>query len=225
RWQKFIAPRIRSSKQARDQSDAGRFHIAFAAGHLPRRAQPRGGSQAKLRIEKPWRVQEGIAMQPTEPRKLGALEPGNAAEDLLLRAIFELGLKSDHVVERAELVVLTKLHDRMGLGRWIVRISQSDRLHGTMAQRLAASLRHHLDRQAAVEIGRRTLPILELGFLARQQRADKRVVLRLAHWAVDVIGAGATRAGLVVTRLEPGDRHVDAVSVHYWRNRIEECQR
>ena len=46
-----------------------------------------------------------------------------------------------------------------------------------MTQRLAAALGHHLDRQAAVEIGRVGLPVLEVDLFAGKQRVDERVVL------------------------------------------------
>ena len=94
-----------------------------------------------------------------------------------------------------------------------------------MAQRFAAALGHHLDRQAAIEIGRVALPLLECGLLARQQGFDEGVILRLGQRAVDVIGAGAAGAGLVIARLEPGYGHVDAVAMHDRRDGVEEGQR
>ena len=36
-------------------------------------------------------------MQPAEPRELGLFEPGNGAEHARLLAMFQLGLKPDHV--------------------------------------------------------------------------------------------------------------------------------
>ena len=119
-------------------------------------------------------------MQAAEPGEFGVLEPGNGAEDALLRAVLQLGLEADHVVERAELVVLAQLHDGVGLHRRIVRIGEPDRLHRPVAQRLAAALGHHLDRQAAVEIGRVGLPVLEVDLLAGEQRVDEGVVLLFA---------------------------------------------
>ena len=127
------------------------------------------------------------------------------AEDAHLLAVFQLGLEADHVEERAERVVLAQLHDRIGLRRRPVRIGQAERLHRPVAQRLAPALGHHLDRQAAVEIGRRRFPVLELGLLAGEQRVDEGVVLLARQRAIDVVGAGAAGAGLVVARLEPGD--------------------
>ena len=59
-------------------------------------------------------------MQAAEPRELGVLQTGNGAEDALLRAVVQLGLETDDVVERAELVVLPQLDDGVGLDRRIV---------------------------------------------------------------------------------------------------------
>jgi hypothetical protein len=57
------------------------------------------------------------------------------------------------------------------------------------------------------------------------QRLDKRPVLSLIQGAIDVVGAGAGRAGLVVAGLQPGDLEVDAVAIHDRRDRIEERER
>ena len=74
-----------------------------------------------------------------------------------------------------------------------MRVGEADRLHRPVAQRLAAALGHHLDRQAAVEIGR-ALEFAELGLLRREQRVDEGVVLVAVHRAVDV-GRGVAAAG------------------------------
>jgi hypothetical protein len=57
----------------------------------------------------------GVAVQAAEPGELGILKPRNHAEDAHLFAIFQLGLETDHVVERAQRIVLAQLHDRIGL--------------------------------------------------------------------------------------------------------------
>ena len=108
-----------------------------------------------------------------------------------LLAVFELGLEADHVEQRAEPIVLPQLHDRVRLLRRLVRIGQPDRLHRPVAQRLATALRHHLDRQAAVEIGGRGLPFVECDLVGRAQRIDERLVAGAVERAVDVIGARA----------------------------------
>src|SRR6185312_9765156 len=109
------APRVRRGVEAGEQADAGGFHIALAAGHLAGEAQPRLRAQPQLAVEELWRVQEGVAMQAAEPGEFGVLEARNGTEYALLRAVVQLGLKTDHVVERAELVVLAQLHDGVGL--------------------------------------------------------------------------------------------------------------
>ena len=93
-------------------------------------------------------------------------------EDLGLPAVFELGLEADHVPQRAQRIVLPKLDDGVGLHRRVARIGEADRLQRPPAQRLAAALGHHLDRQAAVEIGH-VLPLVEDVLLAGQQRVDE----------------------------------------------------
>ena len=82
------------------------------------------------------------------------------------------------------------------------------------------ALGHHLDRQAALEVGRRALPLLELGGLAAEQGCDESLVLGLVERAVDVVGTFA----LVVARLEPGLGEVDRVLVDDRRDGIEEGQ-
>ena len=110
--------------------------------------------------------------------------------------------------KRAERIVLPELHHGVRpLGA--MRVGEADRLHRPVAQRLAAALGHHLDGQAAFEIGRRRFPILERGLLAGDQRVDEGVVLRLVERAVDVVGAAAAGTFLVVARLQPAHAHVD----------------
>ena len=91
--------------------------------------------------------------------------------------------------------------------------------------RPTAALGHDLDRQAAVEIGRRGFPILEIGLVAGDQRIEEGVVLRLVHRAVDVVGAVAAGPDLVVARLEPGDVHVDRVEIDDRCDGVEEGER
>ena len=117
-------------------------------------------------------------MQAAEPRELGALEAGDHAEHPHLLGVLELGLEADHVEQRAEPIVLAQLHDGVRLLVRPVRIGEPDRLHRPEAQRVAAALRHHLDRQAAVEIGRRVLPVVERDAVAGEQRVEEGVVLR-----------------------------------------------
>src|SRR5437588_726116 len=97
RRRELLRPRIGGGIEAGDQANAGGFHIALAARHLAGKAQPRRGAQPQLLIEKFWRVEKGVAMQPAEPRELGVLQPWNGAEHALLRTMLQLGLEADDV--------------------------------------------------------------------------------------------------------------------------------
>jgi hypothetical protein len=57
-----------------------------------------------------------------------------------------------------------------------VRVGQAEGLHRAVPQRLAAALGHHLDRQAAVEIGR-ALELAELQSSRRRSGVDEGGVL------------------------------------------------
>ena len=139
-----------------------------------------------------------------------------------LFGVLQLRLETDHVVERAQLVVLAQLHHGIGLFLRIVGIGQAARLHRSVTQRFRPALGHDFDRQAAVEVRGRGLPFLEVALLAIQQRADEAVILFAVHRAVDVVLAGAAGSHLVVARLEPGNIHVDALAVDDGRNGVEE---
>src|SRR5262249_61799849 len=89
-------------------------------------------------------------------------------------------------------------------------------------ERLTAALRHNLDRQTAVEIGRRGLPLLKRGLLGGEQGIDERLVLEPRHRTIDVVGAGAGRTRLVVARLPPREGRVDGVKMDDRRDGIEE---
>ncbi len=93
----------------RDQADRSAFDIALAAGDLAGEAQPRIGFQSKSLVEHFWRIQKRIAVQAAEPREIGVFKARNGAENLDLRAMFQLGLESHHIVERAERIILAQL--------------------------------------------------------------------------------------------------------------------
>jgi hypothetical protein len=146
-------------------------------------------------------------------------------ENAHLLAMFHLGLESDHVEQRAELVVLTQLHDGIGFFRRLVRIGEAERLERSMPQGFAAALGHDLDRQTTIEIRRVRFPFVERDFFGGEQRVDESVILRAVERTIDVIGAGAAGARLVVTRLRPGDLHVDGFAMHDRRDGVEKRER
>ena len=74
----------------------------------------------------------------------------------------------------------------MGFDIWCMGIGEANGLHRPPAQGFAATFGHHLNREAAVKVGRVLLPVLEFGLFCRNQRVDKAVILRLVHWAIQV---------------------------------------
>src|SRR6266487_2530335 len=203
-----------------DEPDGGGFHVTLAAGDLAGKAQTWLGSKPQSAIEQLWRVEERVAMKAAEAGELGPLETWNGPKDPRLLAVFELGLEAHHVEERAEAIVLAQLDDGVRLYARRMRIGEAERLHRPVAQCVAAALRHHLDRQAAVEIGR--LPIVEGDFLSRAQGVDERLVFFARERTIDVSGVRAARARFVVARLAPGARHVDRIAVDDGADGIEE---
>ena len=158
------------------------------------------------------------AAQPREPR---VFQRRDHAKDARLLAVFELGLEPDHVPQRAQRVVLAELHHgiRTPPGLWI---AQAHGLHRSEAQSVDPARRHHLDRQAAFEVGRRLLPFVELADVALEQLGHKGAVLLLGERAIDVVRVAAARAFLVVARLQPGFRHVDGLALDDRGDGIEE---
>src|SRR6185312_13571574 len=212
-------------KTSSQQPDRGGFDIAFATGDLSGEPQARLDSEPQRAVEQLRRIEKCVAMQAAESCELCSFEAGNRAENAYLLAVFQLGLESDHVEQRAEFVVLAKLHDRVRLHVRPMRIGQPERLHRPVPQRLRAALRHHLDWQATVEIGRRGFPLVERGFLSRDQGFDEGVILLAAERTVDVVRAGAAGPGLVVARLKPGGVEIDRLAMNDWGDRVKKSER
>src|SRR5579883_2144984 len=106
-------------------------------------------------------------MQPTEPGEYSMLEAGDHSENARLLSMFKLGLKADHVPKRTQGVVLPELNDSVGRSAR-ARVRKANRFHRTIPQGFGSTLRHDFDWQAALEIGRRALPVLELRLLRRK---------------------------------------------------------
>ena len=209
---------------AGDQADRRALDIAFAAGDLAGEAQARPAFSRRRPSSSRGELRKVLRCRPPSRANSALLEAGDQAEHARLLAIFQLGLEADHVEKRAERIVLPQLHDGVGLHARRMRVGEADRLHRTVAQGLAAALGHHLDRQAAVEIGR-ALEFAEFGLFRGEQRVDEGLVSLAAHRAVDVVGARAAGPRLVVARLPPGDAHVDRIEMHDRRDRVEEGER
>jgi hypothetical protein len=64
------------------------------------------------------RIQERVAVDAAEAGELShLLKAGDGAEDVGLRAVFQLGLEADHVPQRAERIVLAQLDDGVAPSR------------------------------------------------------------------------------------------------------------
>jgi hypothetical protein len=51
-------------------------------------------------------------MQAAKPREFRVFQPRYRAEQRRLRAMLQLGLEADHVVQRAKRIILPQLNDR-----------------------------------------------------------------------------------------------------------------
>lgn len=186
-WRRLERPAqaFRGGETAGQQAHGGALHVTFDPCHLAGEAEPRLGLEPEAAIQKARAVEEGVAVQAAKPREDGLLKPGDHPEDLGLGTMLQLGLEAHHVPERTQGVVLPQLDDSPGLLVRTMGVCQADRLHGPMPQGLAPTLGHHLDGQAAVEIGN-VLPFPELGFRPGQEGVDEGLVLVPVHGAVDV---------------------------------------
>src|SRR6516164_5565732 len=100
-------------------------------------------------------------------------------------------------------------------------IGQAEWLHRPVPQSLAPALRHHLDWQATVEIGRGRFEIVERGFVGGKQRIDEALVIRLRQRTIDVVSAGSRRTALVIAGLKPSDLHIDGIAIDDRRDSVE----
>ena len=132
-------------------------------------------------------------MHHPEADELGLLEAGNQPQHARLIAPFDLRLEADQAEVIAGQIVLPELNGGIRLAAR-PRIDQADRLHRPESQRLTAAMRHHLDRQAALEefflvevVDRRRLGrderIVEALVVVARQRAIQIVALAIVHAA------------------------------------------
>ena len=147
-----LAERERGGVAARDQARGRRLHVALDAAHLAREEEV--GARARLpRVAQHRRaVDVGVAMHHAEAHELGVLEPRDQPQHARLVAPLDLRLEADEAPVVARERVLTQLHDGVRTAPG-ARIGEPHRLHRPEAQRVAAPMRHDLDRQAAFEEG------------------------------------------------------------------------
>ena len=106
----------------------------------------------------------------------------------------------------------------------MMRVCQSNGLHRTKAQGFTAALGHHLNRQTTIKIARGFARV-KLGLFGSQKRVNKRLILSVVHWTIQIGGALGFGFAFVIARLHPCLRHIYAIMIHNWRNCIEKCQR
>ena len=70
-----MAESIGGGEASGDQPDRSALHVAFAAGDLAGEAQPRLGLEPQPRVEQPWRIEVGVAVEAAEPGEFGSLKP------------------------------------------------------------------------------------------------------------------------------------------------------
>ena len=153
-------------------------------------------------------------MNASEPCEFGVFQSGNSSENTLLFAVFELGLKTDHIAQRVFAIILAKLHHGIGLA-FGMRISQPDRFHRPVEERIPAAGSHNLNRQTALE-KRRLLPLVKRNLFAAQQLFHKTIILFPGQRTVNVIKLIA----LVITGLVPGLGKINAFLIDNRRNGI-----
>ena len=147
-----LALPLPSRETSGEQADRRAFHVALDPGDLTGKAKPRLGLEPERGVEQLRRVEERVAVKAAQARELRVSEPRDHAKHAHLLRVLKLGLEAHHVPERAERVVLPKLHHGVGPPPR-AGITETHGLHGPETQSLAASFRHHLDRKASVEIG------------------------------------------------------------------------
>ena len=216
---KGLPPRFGRGEAGRGEADGGALDIALAAGDLSGKADIRLGFEPQRAVEELGTADEAVTVNAAQPSELGILERRDSAEDADLLAMLELGLEADDIPQGRADIVLAQLNHRIGPAAGL-RIVQPDAFERPVAQGLGPALGHHLDRHAALEIGRVLFPFLERHFFAGVKRLDEGVILLAGHRAVDVI-----IATLVPARGLPGDVHVDAVAVNDRRDGIEKGER
>ena len=146
---------------------------------------PGAGPGLPRRRQHGRRVDVGVAVDHPQPHELGLLETRNQPEHAALIRPPELRLEADQAEVVGREIVLPELDHRVRLAPR-GRVREPDRLHRTEPQRVDAAVGHHLDRQAALEVGR-AVEVVQLGQLRGRERLVEPLVLRRGHGTVQVV--------------------------------------
>src|SRR5256712_635076 len=207
RWRRRrLAFHKRCRVQAGDQSRCGRLDVAFDAGHLA--GEEHRGADADLPRfgEHRGTIHVGIAVHHSETDKLRLLESRDEPQDARLIAPLDLRLEADEAEVIAGQVVLPELHGRVRLAARS-RIGETDRFHRSEPQRVAAAMRHHLDRQAPFEKPL-LVEVVHGRRFGRDERVVETIVLFARQRAVQVVAFAIVDAARGLVRL-PAPRFAD----------------
>src|SRR5689334_6227813 len=94
RWGKRPALLLGSGKASGEEPDRGAFDIAFDTGDLAREADLRSRFETQALVEQLRAVDEGVAMEPAEPRELRLFEAGDGTEHAHLLGVTQLRLEA-----------------------------------------------------------------------------------------------------------------------------------
>ena len=131
-------------------------------------------------------------MHHAEPHELGLFQPRHQPQHARLVAPLDLRLEAHEAEVIAGESVLAQLDD--GVGRVAgARIAQPDRLHRAEPQRVAAAVRHHLDRQAALE-EHFPVEVVDRRRLGVDERVVEAVVLVAAERAIQIVALAVVHA-------------------------------
>ncbi len=156
-------------------------------------------------------------MNLTEAHEFSLLESRNQSQHSFLFAELQMVLETDEVVAIGEQVFLAKLHNRPRLSP-IARITQPNRFHWPVAQRVTTPSRELFDWQTSFEV-HRLLELVQCYRVGRRQRVIESIVLFLIERAVQVVVAA-----LVVARCAKRDACVDRLGIDDRRDRVVEVE-
>ena len=144
------------------------------------------------------------------------MQRGNHRKHALLLRKLEARLKADQIIDRAQRIVLSELHNGVRLFARL-RVFEADGLHRAVAERILAPARHDLNGHAALE-DVLVLKAMHGRFLGSLQCFHKGDILVFFHRAVDII-----RISAVIPRGEPRLFHVDRRECNEGRSRVKKA--
>ena len=181
-----------------DEATGDGADIAFGAGDLPGEEEVVAPAELHGGLQVAGGVDEGVAVHLAMPHELGGFQAGDEAQDPLLLAPAQIGLKADHVVQGRGAVVLAKLDHGVGPAAG-ARVDEAHRLEGAKGQRLLPPSRQLFHGQTGFEkAGVLLFKGPQGDGLGGQQFLDKAMVFLFGHGTVEIVPfalAAAVTAG------------------------------